>query len=154
MEKLLAQEQEPGRPHDQAGPPAAGYGDHPPPLQQLAQQPPVGVGVTVVINAIQTGDHPQRSTSSASRNLTTTPASDEEGVRLSGGARPSEHDFDHVERNRRERRLYPIYGDHSIREKVRPVALDYFDVLGKEVCANIKQGTSFSIKHSIQTPSE
>jgi sulfotransferase len=51
-----------------------------------------------------------------------------------------EHDFERVEQVTVENdSLYPIYGDHRIRETVKPVPLDYEQVLGKEICQRVKQ---------------
>jgi hypothetical protein len=53
-----------------------------------------------------------------------------------------EHDFDHVEQKTVENDLALPESTVTthIRVKVKPVPLDYYDVLGKELCAEIKDG--------------
>ncbi len=49
-----------------------------------------------------------------------------------------EHDFENVEQKTEENDgAFAIYGDHSIRSKVAPPPLDYWDLLGKDVAATV-----------------
>ena len=50
------------------------------------------------------------------------------------------HDFAHVEQLTHENDVYyPVYGDHVIRQQVKPVPLDYYETLGKTLCHTIKE---------------
>jgi sulfotransferase len=50
------------------------------------------------------------------------------------------HDFEHVEQATVEDDAqHGFYGDHTIRPNVRPVPLDYREVLGEQACVQIKQ---------------
>jgi sulfotransferase len=51
-----------------------------------------------------------------------------------------DHDFSNVlQVTQEDDSFYPIYGDHKIRNEVRPVPLDYREVLGKGLSETIKQ---------------
>lgn len=49
------------------------------------------------------------------------------------------HDFDHVEQYTHEVEVGWPYGDHTIRPQVRPLEVDYVEVLGKGVCDALAQ---------------
>jgi sulfotransferase len=100
---------------------------------------PVGVAVMVLLDAIQTGVH-RHLHFVRFEELTTDPKGTMKKVYDYLQEPYFEHDFDHVEQKTVENdSLYPIYGDHKIREKVKPVPTDFYDVLGKELCARVKQ---------------
>ncbi len=49
------------------------------------------------------------------------------------------HDFDNVAQvTKEDDSVYGIYGDHVIKQKIEPQKLDYKEVLGINVCSNIK----------------
>lgn len=50
------------------------------------------------------------------------------------------HDFSNVKQLTHENdNFYPVYGDHVIRQEVKPPQPDYNDVLGKALCQNIRE---------------
>ena len=53
------------------------------------------------------------------------------------------HDFDNVEQYTTEHELGWPYGDHTIRNKVKPLKKDWDDVLGKEFSRQIAQSFSW-----------
>jgi sulfotransferase len=54
-----------------------------------------------------------------------------------------EHDFEHVEQLTVEDDAYhPTYGDHKVREAVKPVPNDFEQTLGKEICELVKEENS------------
>jgi sulfotransferase len=99
---------------------------------------PVGVAVMVVVDAIQTGTY-RHMHFVRYEDLTTSPESTLRKVYDYLDEPYFAHDFENVEQRTVENdAIYAIYGDHKIREKVRPVPLDYNEVLGKEICASVK----------------
>lgn len=50
------------------------------------------------------------------------------------------HDFQNVQQLTHENdSFYPVYGDHAIRQEVKPVPLDYEQTLGKALCQTIRE---------------
>jgi hypothetical protein len=50
-----------------------------------------------------------------------------------------EHDFDNVQQSTHEEdRIHGIFGDHKIRQQVRPLKSQAIEILGVELCESIK----------------
>jgi sulfotransferase len=99
---------------------------------------PVGLTVLRLMEAMQTGTirhfHVVRF-----EDLTTDPAATLRKVYAYLEEPDFEHDCDHVRQTTREDdSQFVFYGDHTIREKVQPVRLDYNEVLGKDLAEMVK----------------
>ena len=49
------------------------------------------------------------------------------------------HDFENVEQYTKEYDVGWPYGDHTIRSTVRPLELDYNEILGKQLSTTLKE---------------
>jgi sulfotransferase len=99
---------------------------------------PLGTAAFRLVEAVQTGTfkhfHIIRF-----EDLTATPAVTMRKVYEYLGEPEFAHDFDNVEQVTKEDDSFvTFYGDHNIRQKVRPVPLDYNEVLGRELCDAVR----------------
>ena len=100
---------------------------------------PVGISVTRLMDAVQLGNlkhvHIVRF-----EDLTANPKATMDKVYAYLGEPSFAHDFENVEQvTQEDDSQYPIYGDHTIRQQVRPVPPDWHEVLGKDVAAMVRQ---------------
>ena len=100
--------------------------------------PPTGIAVARLIESIQTGVIKHCHVVKF-EELTTNPKEVMKKVYEYLGEPYYEHDFSNVEQSTQENdQLHTIYGDHRIRRKVEPVATDYVEVLGKDICTMVR----------------
>jgi len=100
--------------------------------------PPTGIAVARLIESIQTGVIKSCHVVKF-EDLTTNPKEVMKKVYDYLGETYYEHDFSNVEQSTKENdQLHTIYGDHRIRRKVEPVATDYVEVLGKDICQMVR----------------
>jgi sulfotransferase len=100
---------------------------------------PVGSNVTKLMGAVERGIHKQFHIVRF-EDLTTRPQDVLNAIYDYLEEPRFTHDFSNVAQTTKENdALYPVYGDHKIRQEVKPVALDYHDVLGKALSNTIKQ---------------
>ncbi len=101
--------------------------------------PPVGLAAARIVNAAQTGILPKLCIIKF-EELTVEPAAVMKKVYHYLEEPYFEHNFEDVRQTTTENdAFFPIYGDHRIRQAVKPVPLDYHDVLGKDISASIKR---------------
>jgi sulfotransferase len=100
---------------------------------------PVGISVTRLLDAVERGNakyfHIVRF-----EDLTSNPRETMNKVYDYLEEPHFEHDFNNVEQiTEEDDTQYPIYGDHKIRQQIKPVPLDYFEVIGKELSETIRR---------------
>ncbi len=100
--------------------------------------PPVGVAIARLIEAIQTGVvkhmHIIRF-----EDLTETPEPVMRRIYEYLEEPYFEHNFNAVEQSTQENdQLHTFYGDHRIRSKVEPPVPDFMEILGRDICASVK----------------
>lgn len=98
---------------------------------------PVGLGVLALVDAAERGVVPKLHVIRY-EDLTANPKAAMQGVYRYLGEPEFDHDFDHVEQVTREDDAHHgVYGDHQIRSKVQPLQPDYWEVLGRDLSAQI-----------------
>jgi len=98
----------------------------------------VGNSLLALMEALQTGTI-QHAHLIRFEDLTSDPAATMKKVYAYLNEPEFPHDFDHVQQiTREDDTFHGIYGDHQIRAKVAPVKLDYNEVLGRELCEQLK----------------
>ena len=56
------------------------------------------------------------------------------------GLEPYAHDFNNVEQiTKEDDSVYGIYGDHNIRNEVKPIKSSALEILGQPLCNQIKE---------------
>ncbi len=100
--------------------------------------PPVGIAVARLIEAVQTNLLKQLHIVRF-EDLTSNPGKVMKQVYDYLDEPYFEHDFNNIAQLTQENDQYhTIYGDHHIRRKVEPVAVDFVNVLGKSICDTVR----------------
>ncbi|MCL4513948.1 MAG: sulfotransferase, partial [Candidatus Eremiobacteraeota bacterium] len=100
--------------------------------------PPVGIAVGRLIEAVQTNLLKQLHIVRF-EDLTSNPGKVMKQVYDYLDEPYFEHDFNNIAQLTQENDQYhTIYGDHHIRRKVEPVAVDFVNVLGKSICDTVR----------------
>jgi sulfotransferase len=100
--------------------------------------PPVGIAVARLIEAVQTNLLKQLHIVRF-EDLTSNPGKVMKQVYDYLDEPYFDHDFNNIAQLTQENDQYhTIYGDHHIRRKVEPVAVDFVNVLGKSICDTVR----------------
>lgn len=100
---------------------------------------PLGIAHARLIEAVELGNH-KKFCIVRFEDLTADPEAALRGVYEYLEEPWFEHQYENVEQVTRENdALHGIYGDHTIRQKVAPLPLDYHEILGNEVSHIIKR---------------
>lgn len=107
---------------------------------------PVGLTALRLVGAIETGTI-QHFHVIRFEDLTARPAETMKKVYAYLEEPPFEHDFQNVaQATREDDSQYSFYGNHTIRPQVRPVPLDYREVLGPQVCDLVRDSNPIFYK--------
>jgi sulfotransferase len=102
--------------------------------------PPVGITLSRLLDALERKNAPHFHFVRF-EDITSDPERVMHGVYDYLGEPFFQHNFDAVEQRTHENDSYYIpYGRHIIRRKVQPVQEDYVDILGLDLCENIRTG--------------
>jgi sulfotransferase len=102
--------------------------------------PPVGLTLSRLVDAIER-ENTRYFHFVRFEDITTDPERIMRGVYEYLGEPYFDHDFSNVEQRTHENDVFYLpYGRHIIRRKVEPICEDYIDILGQDLCDNIRAG--------------